>query len=131
MVVLDPVRTLVEKLMILHDAAVDSDKERRRATARHYYDIDALLRNPSILSELERHRADVLAREIAQHSKSIGLSSTDRPRDGFASSPAWEAGPRWLVQAYDDVMSRLVWENSPKATFEQCCERVHQHAALL
>ena len=47
--VLDPVRTLVEKLVLLHHAATDGDERRQTLTARHYYDIDRLLRDDTIM----------------------------------------------------------------------------------
>jgi hypothetical protein len=37
--VVDPVRTAVEKLMLLENAVNDPDEQRRRSVARHYYDI--------------------------------------------------------------------------------------------
>lgn len=131
LLVLDPVRTLVEKLMILHDAAVGGNKDRRVQTARHYYDVDALLRVAEIRNSLARLHIDVLAREVAQHSTAAGLSSTDRPSGGFAHSPAWGKNPDWLVQAYNAVTSRLVWETATTSAFEECCARIREHASLL
>ncbi len=131
LLVLDPVRTLVEKLMILHNAAEVGDDGRRRKTVRHYYDVDALLLEPRILAELEKVQVDVLAREVSQHSQAVQLSSSDRPSGGFAASSAWGECPDWLVQAYDDVTQRLVWPTAHTSRLEQCCQRVRDHGQLL
>ena len=45
--VLRPERTLVEKLVILHDAATRGE-HRQRKTARHYYDLWCLLDRPEL-----------------------------------------------------------------------------------
>ena len=79
LLVLDPVRTLVEKLVLLHHAASQGDQRRQTLTARHYYDIDRLLRDETILNELQSSEIDVLAREVTQHSKAAGLPTAERP----------------------------------------------------
>jgi len=43
--VVDPVRTAVEKLVLLENAAADPDEQRRQAVARHYYDVWCLLQH--------------------------------------------------------------------------------------
>ena len=129
--VLDPVRTLIEKLVIVHHAATEGNPERQRVTVRHYYDIDMLLRSQDVLSALATQQVDLLAREVEQHSKAAGLPSIGRPADGFATSPAWTPGQDDTEQAYDDVITRLVWPNTQPSTFEECCQRVHEFADLL
>src|SRR5690606_30023406 len=62
--VLEPVRTLVDKLVLLHHAATEGDAVRKEATARHYYDVDRLLRNDDVLAQLREPPIDVLAREV-------------------------------------------------------------------
>ena len=126
LLVLEPARTLVEKLMILHHAATEGDSKRRRDTARHYYDVDMLLRSKAVLDELKLQNADVLAREVAQHSTAAGLPSAERPQDGFAVSPAWAADQPDVEQSYDDVLRLLVWPNAETSTFAECCQRVHE-----
>lgn len=131
LLVLEPVRTLVEKLMILHHAATEGDAKRRRDTARHYYDVDVLLRSKAVLNQLELQNADILAREVARHSTAAGLPSAVRPAGGFARSPAWAPGQDEVEQSYSDVLRLLVWPNAETSTFEECCERVHELADLL
>lgn len=131
--VLEPVRTLVDKLVLLHHAATEGDDARRAATARHYYDVGRLLRNDDVLAHLVDPPIDVLAREVCEHSRAAGLPTADRPRGGFASSPAWDAGTsRVAADAYDGlVVPTLVWPGAPTSSFDECCVRVRDVAALL
>ena len=129
--VLDPARTLIEKLVIVHHAATEGNPERRRVTVRHYYDIDMLLRSQDVLNSLATQRVDLLAREVERHSKAAGMPSIGRPADGFATSPAWTPGQHDTEQAYDDIITRLVWPNTQPSTLEECCQRVHEFADLL
>ena len=131
LLVLEPARTLVEKLMILHHAATEGDSKRRRDTARHYYDVDVLLRSRAVLNQLKLQGADILAREVARHSTAAGLPSAERPGGGFAQSPAWASGQDEVEQSYNDVLRLLVWPNAETSTFEECCKRVHALANLL
>lgn len=50
LLVLRPVRTLIDKLVLLHHAASQGNDERKAVTARHCYDVDRLLRNDDILA---------------------------------------------------------------------------------
>lgn len=74
---LAPSRTLVEKLVIVHEAhhrPHGPGREQRIAkVARHYYDIWCLLGDPNVRAEIAEHGAGTLAREVCQHSKAIGL----------------------------------------------------------
>lgn len=127
--VLEPVRTLVDKLVLLHHAATEGDDTRKEATARHYYDVDRLLRNDDVLAQLREPPIDVLAREVCEHSHAAELPTADRPRGGFATSPAWDpAVARVAGAAYETaVLPNLVWPGAPRSTFEECCARVHAH----
>lgn len=52
--VVDPVRTAVEKLLLLQTAAADPDEQRRRTVARHDYDVWCLLRHPPTSRQLQQ-----------------------------------------------------------------------------
>ncbi len=80
--VLEPGRTL-EKLVLLHHAASEGDDQRRATTARHYYDIDRLLRDDRVVAALGEIGVDILARETTQHLRAAGLPTADRPAGGF------------------------------------------------
>ncbi|MCP4960207.1 MAG: nucleotidyl transferase AbiEii/AbiGii toxin family protein [Actinomycetia bacterium] len=129
--VLDPVRTLAEKLVLLHHAATEGDEHRRSATARHYYDIDQLLRNDRVLADLKQVGIDILARETTQHSRAAGLPTAERPADGFSASPAWNTPDQVTTKAYDSVLNELIWPTAHASPIHQCCQRVHELADLL
>ena len=132
LLVLEPVRTLVEKLVLLHHAATEGDAQRRETTARHYYDVDRLLRDGGVLSDLQSSPIDLLAREVTEHSRAAELPTTMRPRDGFAESPAWDSSATNSAQAaYSTVMDELLWPDAPRSSFAECCHRVHELAELL
>lgn len=126
--VLEPVRTLVEKMLILHDAAKRPHADRQRRTARHYYDVDRLLRSDDVRARLVEANVAVLAREICNSSKAAGLSFAPRPKGGFAASPAWD--PTRVAPArkvYEEVvLPTLVWPGAERSTFEECCQLVHE-----
>lgn len=131
--VLEPIRTLVDKLMLLHHTATEGDAQRKSVTARHYYDVDRLLRNDDVVAQLSAPPVDVLAREVTEHSRAAGLPTVDRPKGGFAASPAWDAtASTEAADAYHDiVLANLVWAGAPRSDFESCCARVHELAHLL
>ena len=129
--VLDPVRTLAEKLVLLHHAATEGDDQRRSVTARHYYDVDQLLQNERVLADLTEIGIDILAREITQHSRAAGLPTAERPADGFSTSPAWNTPDNVAIQGYDRVLNELIWPTAHASPIEQCCQRIHELAELL
>ncbi len=129
--VLEPVRTLVEKLVLLHHAATEGDEQRRAATARHYYDIDRLLQDDRVVAAVDEIGVDILARETTQHSRAAGLPTADRPAGGFSTSPAWTEPSTAAIRAYETVVRELIWPAAPSSPIEQCCQRVRELAALL
>ena len=132
LLVLEPVRTLVEKLVLLHHAATEGGAHRQATTARHYYDIDRLLRDDSVLSDLRSSPIDLFAREVSEHSRAAELPTAMRPRDGFAASPAWDPSATNKAEAaYGAVMDVLLWPDAPRSSFAECCHRVHELAELL
>ena len=128
-----PVRTLIEKLMIVHHAAVEGDVVERQRLVRHYYDIWCLLRSDHVRAALKESPADVLARDTLVHSAVASRPATSRPEGGFAASPAFnlpsDAG---VANAYEAIVRRqLLWPGSPEPTIEDCCQQVQLHASLL
>lgn len=116
--VLDPVRTLVDKLVLLHHASIAGDEVRKAGTARHYYDIDRLLLDRTVVAQLRSLPVDVLAREVCQHSRAAGMPTADRPAGGFAESPAWDLALNMVARrAYETtVLPNLVWPDAPRST---------------
>lgn len=133
--VLDPVRTAVEKLMLLHAAAA-SDAERRLAVARHYYDVWCLLQVDSIREKLSDQRTvATMARDVETFTVAAGLPSRGRPAEGFSVSDAFEAeatANEAVRAAYDSVvLGSLLWPDSPRPTFDECCHVVRDFASAL
>lgn len=128
--VLDPVRTTVEKLMLLH-AAATSDAERRLAVARHYYDVWCLLGDDRIRTELSDPRAvATMARDIETFTRVAELPTVGRPARGFATSGAFDPGSETTQvtrAAYDAVvLGGLLWADSPRPSFDDCCVIVQE-----
>lgn len=131
--VLAPVRTLVEKLMILHHAVVEGSDERKAQTTRHYYDVQRLLDNETVRASLELDPCDVLAREVGMHSTAAGLPYCDRPPAGFGDSPAFDLARTAVAKRVyrEVVVPQLIWPSAAPPTFEQCCETVLQYRDLI
>lgn len=131
--VLAPVRTLVEKLMIVHQAASTGDETEQARLARHYYDIWCLLNDPETVAAISDSLVDVLAREVVTFSTAAGLGSTIRPAEGFAVSPAFDAVHVTAARdAFESiVLDQLVWPGAPRPSFEECCAVVHEYGNVL
>lgn len=131
--VLAPVRTLIEKLMILHHAALTGDAVEQQRLARHYYDVWCLLRDNGTVTALSESPADVLAREVSTFTEAAGLGASARPANGFAASPAFDyraTGPARSV--YESiVLDQLLWPEALRPSLEDCCGLVQSHADLL
>lgn len=129
--VLSPVRTLVEKLVLLHTAHADADERRIAKTARHYYDVFHLLGRPEILAELAQLGVDALARDVVTYSTAAELPATARPARGFAYSPAFDPtspSARRARSTYEDIVGQFVWPGSHQTGFDDCIDRVRQMA---
>lgn len=122
--VLNPVRTLIEKLLILHDAATEGDDQRKRITARHYYDTHRLLHQ--FQDELNEDLISKVVTDVATHSADAGLPVISRPEGGLAVSPAFNpaANPIAASSYEDQVLKQLVWPKAEKPSFEECCNQI-------
>ncbi len=132
--VLEPSRTLVEKLVILHEAHVRDQGQaldRKRATVRHYYDVWCLLGDATVCDSLKKHNVAVLAREVYNSSVAAAYKTAARPPQGFGASPAFGPGAISIEGDYDKVVRDLVWPGADAPTFAQCLDRVQEKASLL
>lgn len=131
--VLHTARTLVEKLMILHHAAVLGDKAERVRLVRHYYDVWCLLSDASTLLALTEWPCDALAREVEIFTIAAGLETSPRPAGGFGVSPAFSGRTRAVREAYQrQVLDQLVWGPAEeKPTLDECCDLVVATGACL
>jgi Nucleotidyl transferase AbiEii toxin, Type IV TA system len=130
---LDPARTLIEKLLILHDAATQEDELRKRATARHYYDIHCLLNRDNVRASVQSVGARAMADDVAHHSAMADLPATRIPDHGFPESPAFDPGSNAAARdEYEKVVvPLLLWPGTEQPTFEACCGIVSQHSPIL
>lgn len=133
--VVDPVRTLVEKLLLLENAAADPDEQRRRSVARHYYDIWCLLRHPPTSAQLQQPDvAATIAGEVfvyTHYFKHPDHKGTvrERPMGGFRASNAFDVDNPTLEPtraAYDTtVLNGLLWPTAKvRPSFDACCQAV-------
>lgn len=126
--VVAPCRTLVEKLVILHEAHTrdgGAGAARKAVTVRHYYDVWCLLGDPAVLADLKAQDVCVLARDVVTYSQVANYESDERPLEGFATSSAFVAAPTRAVQdAYELAMSSLVWPGAPAPSLDDCRARV-------
>lgn len=130
--VLGPVRTLVEKLMILHHAAIAGDEAEQVRHARHYYDVWCLLNDEPTIAALAEWPCDALAREVETFTGAAGLETSPRPRGGFSKSPAFVSPSQDVRRAFQDhVVGELLWGDAGKPTFEDCCMAVGRNAGKL
>lgn len=130
---LDPARTLIEKLLILHNAAIEGDDARKRVTARHFYDIHCLLDNAAVRESVLSVGANAVAIDVAEHSAMAGLAQIHIPDGGFPNSPAFDhdANPE-ARQEYEEVVLRLLlWPDAEQPSFEDCCQKVKEHKSIL
>jgi hypothetical protein len=132
--VLEPSRTLVEKLVILHEAHTRDRGQalaRKSVTVRHYYDVWCLLGDKAVCEALQKHNVAILAREVYNSSVAANYKTAARPAGGFAASPAFASGAASVEADYDKVVRELVWPGANAPTFVQCLDRVRQKASLL
>lgn len=131
--VLAPVRTLIEKLIIVHHAALQEDEAEQARQARHYYDIWCLLSDGETIESLQTSPADVLAREVVTFTAAAGMETSNRPPTGFAASPAFDPGKAQPARSAFEliVLDQLLWPAAARPSFEDCCGAVHTHANVL
>ncbi len=137
---LKPVRTLLEKLSLLHHAATryERDASGDERCGRHYYDVYRLLDHAATRDALaDRARFRRIVDEMGSISAAQYGGWSARPDEGYAHSPAF-ASPRdeplhaWLEQRYNDAAALLPAQTTGSwPSFTRVLERVEQHARLL
>jgi hypothetical protein len=133
--VIAPVRTLAEKLALLHHAgttAVNGDDRALMASGRHFYDLQRLLSDDEVVRSLTGETTmATIAADVDENSRRHGWAFTARPDTGYGSSVVFDAaGPVYerAAAAYEDALA-LVWGARP--TFDDCLRAVVDRAALL
>lgn len=135
-IVIAPVRTLAEKLALLHhagQAARLGNPELLRKAGRHFYDVHQLLHSQDAQAALSARgqTMSILAADVDSKSAEFGWDHTVRPEGGYAASLVFD--PSSIVReiaedSYQRAMN-LVWGARP--TFDQCLEKIIQMRALL
>jgi hypothetical protein len=133
--VIAPVRTLAEKLALLHHAgtmAIGGDDSLLSESGRHFYDVHQLLTDAGVVQTLENLTTlQEIAIDVDSNSEHHGWSYTPRPKGGYGSSPAFNlpSPAREIAEAaYEDAL-RLVWGRRP--SFEECMSAVSTRSILL
>lgn len=132
--VLDPCRTLVEKLVLLHTAHLNANPRDAVRGARHYYDVHQLLHEPSVVSAMTSIGIETLSRDDCTYSTAAGLPANPRPTGGFSYSPAFNDSPHLAATRahYEQsVLAQLLWPQAERPSFDACVEAVRQAATAL
>ena len=136
---LHPGRTLLEKLLRVEayvtnpSSAKDPATEAKRI-GRQYYDVWALLGSEMVLELLaDRQQVEEILTDAAVISQAFTKSAVGRPAGGFASSLAYQPdGPlaAQLGEEHAEAMATLFYGRQPPS-FEDVCQRIAEHSALL
>jgi hypothetical protein len=133
--VLNPERTLFEKLALLHHLASEypESADELRQAARHLYDVFKLMTNPELRSVFEGRPglAAELASDIDAISEKWGWAHTKRPVEGYAMSPIFDAShscQEALAAGWASIQP-LIYGEVP--TLEECRMSAHEAADSL
>jgi len=140
--VLHPVRTLLEKLVLIEGLATvlaeDPEVAIPGRTGRHFYDVYQLLGSQLVVDRLaDRLEFDTVVTDITEVSARwfSGTGTPEgRPSDGFASCRAFHPSDeisRRFSDSYGATMDELHFGTDPLPTWDQICERVQQTSELL
>lgn len=132
--VLDPCRTLVEKLVLLHTAHLNPDPHDAIRGARHYYDVHQLLSDPGVVLAMSTVGVETLSRDVFTYSTAAGLAANPRPSGGFSKSPAFTASAHLDLarERYEQsVLGQLLWPHAARPSFNACLDAVQQASGAL
>lgn len=134
-VTIAPVRTLAEKLALLHHAgtsAAAGDNGALNAAGRHFYDVHSLLADPDVVADLQTGTPmREIAADVDANSEMYGWPATRRPDDGYGASVTFDPNGPVRREAEDSYNSavELVWGRRP--SFAECLAVVSERATLL
>jgi hypothetical protein len=132
--VMDPLRTLVEKLVLLHTTHSGEDEREASRNARHYYDVHQLLVHDDIAQRLDAESVALIASDVVSYSTLADRPVRSRPKGGFAQSPAFAGGRLLGVarEAYErQVLEQLLWPMASRPSFKSCLEIVAAYADVI
>ncbi len=138
---LSPLRTLLEKLALLHDLATRYAQDPANADercGRHYHDVQRLLAHRPTRDALkDRQQFARILTEMEHVSLAQYGGWTPRPDNGYADSPAFcpAAGSdlrKWLQQRYDDAAALMPSKvDDDWSAFPAVLKQIGQHAELI
>ena len=140
--VLHPGRTLLEKLVHIHQVAqeltADPARKPDARSGRHFYDVFQLVGDHRVQELLaDREQVDrVLSSigEITHQHFDTGGDIELRPPGGFAATRAFDISTnvsQRLRAAYDATMPELYYGRAPLPTWDEICDRIAEHRELL
>lgn len=133
--VIAPVRTLAEKLALLHRAGCDAvrgNAKRLGEAGRHFYDVHCLLLDQTVRDSLAvPGTIHTLIADVHQHGIEFDPEPEPRPEHGYATSPAFQAKGRTreVAEASYRLAMGLVWGARP--SFDDCLATIKDAAALI
>lgn len=138
--VLAPGRTLLEKLVIVHQEALrmeeDPNSQIKTRAGRHMYDIMKLLSSDLCSDVLDdKSQFDEIIEDIGRvNEQYFDGNSKVRPDDGFAASSAFELGSMAndrLKLDYEETMPDLYYGKGHLPTWAEICEFVLENKGRL
>lgn len=132
--VLAPERTLFEKLAAVHDAASRAGGDALLKQGRHFYDIHCLLQDEKVTDAIEALGSEgvrALVDDIDSQSAAAGFSSTPRPIEGYAYSPAFdrEHPTRGTIETGYEAAQELIYGDL--VALDMVINTVHDRRKLL
>lgn len=135
---LKPVRTLIEKLALMHHLASRWPDSSDQRCGRHYYDIERLLTHaPTRQALKDRDEFDRILGQMQEIAAAHYGGWTARPPAGFADSPAFSPPRdselrRWLEGRYNNAAELLPANaNANWPTFGRVLKAVADSSTLL
>ena len=130
----DPIIAVVDKLDALHWRSSSDDPGQVRGRARDLYDLACLLRHETVRPRLSSQLVAEM-HEIVVDSIPSGLTAraTQRPADGFATSPAFQPGhpARRALQGAYPRLRHLVYSDENWIEFDDAVAVVHNNSDLI
>ena len=140
--VLHPGRTLLEKLVHIHELAQELAGDPARKpdgrSGRHFYDVFQLLGDDRVRDLLaDREQVGHVLNNIREITRQHFDTSGDidlRPPSGFATTQAFDVTTdvsQRLRASYDATMPELYFGSAALPAWDEICDRIADHRELL
>jgi len=132
--VLDPGRTLLEKLMRVNDFSIRQDHHDWQRIGRQFYDIWALLGSEEVIQFFDdRGEVELILQDCVRVSEMYG-GAEPIPEGGFAYCAAFDLSSSIkdrLQTEHESAMRDLYYGSGIPPTFEQTIARILEHREIL